>query len=111
MSLNPHENGNIRCLSVRDGIIPKKNDAFSLALTGHEKDSHSYANPRTPEHSNIGSYEKGGKLANGSWYLYKVGTPEQLWSEIFATRLLSTKGVNVVKYWMRGLNPLHLNKK
>ena len=81
-------------------VCLKKNDAFEVALTGQEKDSHSYADPRTPEHSNIGSYEKGWKLVNGSWHLYKAGTPEQLWSEIFATRLLSTKGVNVVKYWL-----------
>ena len=85
-----------------DQVCLKKNDAFEVALTGREKDSHSYADHRTPEHSNIGSYEKGWKLTNGFWYLYKVGTPEQLWSEIFSTRLLSAKGVNVVKYWLDG---------
>ena len=79
-------------------VCLKKNDAFEVALTG--KEHNSFDDPRTPEHSNIGSYEKGWKLVDGSWYLYKVGTPEQLWSEIFATRLLAHKGVNVAKYWL-----------
>ena len=83
-------------------ICLKKNDAFEVALTGREKDVSVFDDPRTPEHSNIGSYEKGWKPANGSWQLYKVGTPEQLWSEIFATRLLALKGVNVVRYWLDG---------
>jgi len=81
-------------------ICLTKNDAFKVALTGREQDSSVFDDPKTPEHSNIGSYEKGWKISNGSWYLYKVGTSEQLWSEIFATRLLATKGVNVVKYWL-----------
>ena len=76
----------------------KENDAFEVVLTGRGKDY--FADPRTPEHSNIGSYEKGWKLIDGSWHLYKVGTPAQLWSEIFATRLLALKGVNVVRYWL-----------
>jgi len=81
-------------------VCLKKNDAFKAALTGREQDPSVFDDPKTPEHSNIGSYEKGWKIEDGSWYLYKVGTPEQLWSEIFATCLLATKGVNVVKYWL-----------
>ena len=81
-------------------ICLKKNDAFGVALTGRAEETNVFDNPQTPEHSNIGSYEKGWKPSNGSWYLYKVGTPEQVWSEIFATRLLATKEVNVVKYWL-----------
>jgi len=83
-------------------VCLRKNDAFEVALTGREKEGGVFNDPRTPEHSNIGSYEKGWKLSNDTWYLYKVGTPEQLWSEIFATRLLAAKGVNVVKYWLDG---------
>ena len=57
----------------------------------------------SPEHSNIGSYEKGWKLTEGKWYLYKQGTPEELWSEIFSTALLRLyMGDKVVKYWRNG---------
>ena len=83
-------------------VCLRKNDVFEVALTGRGKDANVFNDPRTPEHSNIGSYEKGWKLSNDIWYLYKVGNPEQLWSEIFATRLLAAKGVNVVKYWLDG---------
>jgi len=85
-----------------DRVCLKKNDVFEVALTGREKGVGVFDDPKTPEHSNIGSYEKGWKPANGSWHLYKAGTPEQLWSEIFATGLLALKGVNVVKYWLEG---------
>ena len=77
-----------------------KNHAFEVALTGKSWDPSAFTDPRTPEHSNIGSYEKGWKWAAGRWQLYKAGTPAQLWSEIFATRLLASKGVNVVHYWL-----------
>lgn len=59
---------------------------------------------KSPEHSNIGSYEKGWKpAADGKWYLYKQGTTEEIWSEIFSSELLRIYlGDKVVKYWKDG---------
>lgn len=41
----------------------------------------------TPELTTNGSYEKGWKLIDGEWYLYKVGTKEEIFSELFYSRL------------------------
>ena len=59
---------------------------------------------KSPEHSNIGSYEKGWKLEDDEkWYLYKQGTIEEIWSEIFSSRLLRIYlGDRVAKYWKEG---------
>ena len=56
---------------------------------------------KSPEHSNIGSFEKGWRLIKGEWYLYKQGKHEELWSELFSTELLRLYlGDRVVKYWL-----------
>jgi len=60
---------------------------------------------KSPEHSNIGSYEKGWKLkennSNRKWELYKQGDTEEIWSEMFSTELLRLYlGNQVVKYWL-----------
>ena len=56
---------------------------------------------KSPEHSNIGSYEKGWRFQqNRKWQLYKQGSIEEIWSEIFSTMLLRLYlGDMVVKYW------------
>ena len=55
---------------------------------------------KSPEHSNIGSYEKGWRLMeDGKWCLYKQGTVEEIWSEIFSSELLRLYlGDRIVRY-------------
>ena len=75
---------------------------FKIALTGKNH----FANPaifqqvQSPEHSNTGSFEKGWKLAGGKWQLWKAGSAEAVWSEVFYSNLanLIIPGC-AVKYW------------
>ena len=41
----------------------------------------------SPELTTNGSYEKGWKNENGEWWLYKVGSKEEIYSEMFYSRL------------------------
>ena len=53
----------------------------------------------TPEITNIGSFNKGWKLVDGSWVLYKSGKPLELFSELFASKLALKLGFNAVEYF------------
>lgn len=53
----------------------------------------------TPELTNIGSYEKCWKLREGRWVMYKRGTPEERFSEIFTARLGQLLGFSMAEYW------------
>ena len=55
---------------------------------------------KSPEHSNIGSFEKGWRLTDdGKWHLYKQGSQEEIWSELFSSELIRIYlGNKVVKY-------------
>lgn len=55
-------------------------------------------NSRTPELTNIGSYEKCWKLENGNWYLYKKGTKEAVFSELFISKLGQALGFDMAYY-------------
>ena len=67
------------------------NDYFSnLALTGNYDSFNRVANSknsRTPELTNIGSFEKCWKLKNGTWWMYKTANHEELFSELFICKL------------------------
>lgn len=67
------------------------NDYFSnLALTGNYDSFNKAANSknsRTPELTNIGSFEKCWKIKNGTWWMYKTANHEELFSELFIYRL------------------------
>lgn len=52
----------------------------------------------TPELTTPGSYEKGWKNENGKWFLYKVGTPNEIFSELFYSRLLERLNVPTAHY-------------
>ena len=58
----------------------------NLALTG---DVNSFDQPpsRTPELTNIGSFEKCWRRREGEWWMVKAGKPEELFSELLAYRL------------------------
>lgn len=78
------------------------NDYFSnLALTGSYDSFNKAANSkhtRTPELTNIGSYEKCWKLIDGEWWLYKKANHEELFSELFIYRLGKALGFNMAEY-------------
>ena len=53
---------------------------------------------KTPELTNIGSYEKCWKLENGQWWMYKHGSKEEIFSELFIYNLGKELGFRMAKY-------------
>ncbi len=78
------------------------NDYFSnLALTGSYDSFNKAANSkhtRTPELTNIGSYEKCWKLVGGNWWMYKKANHEEMFSELFIYKLGVVLGFNMAEY-------------
>jgi len=78
------------------------NDYFSnLALTGNYDSFNRVANSKiskTPELTNIGSFEKCWKLKNGQWWLYKKANHDELFSELFIYKLGVELGFKMVEY-------------
>lgn len=78
------------------------NDYFSnLALTGSYDSFNRAANSkrtRTPELTNIGSYEKCWKLVDGNWWMYKKANHEEMFSELFIYKLGVILGFNMAEY-------------
>ena len=72
-----------------------------LALRG-DPDSFSQAPSRTPELTNIGSFEKCWKLINGEWWLYKNGNQQEYFSELFICKLSEKLGLQAAHYEMDG---------
>ena len=63
----------------------------------------------TPEITTTGSFEKGWKLINGHWWLYKNGTKEQIFSELFCYHFAKLMGLDTAVYeyddgYIRSLN-------
>lgn len=75
------------------------NDFAELALRG---DPNSFqkgnASSRTPELTNIGSFEKCWKKENGSWWLYKNGNDAEQFSELFVYNLGKLMGLPMAHY-------------
>ncbi|MCL2170307.1 MAG: hypothetical protein FWB74_09840 [Defluviitaleaceae bacterium] len=60
-----------------------------------------YKSRKSPEHTNIGSFEKGWKnVAPNKWQLWKSGDNSAVWSEVFYSNLANEIFPNIaVKYW------------
>ena len=74
------------------------NDFYSdLALKGELE-----FYPKSPKHSpqitTIGSFEKCWKKIGDDWWLYKKGTKEQIFSEIFCSLLAKTMNIETAEY-------------
>ncbi len=58
--------------------------------------------PKFPKHSPqltlTGSYEKCWKLIQGEWYLYKQGTQDEIFSELFCSRLAKVLNIPTADY-------------
>ena len=56
----------------------------------------------SPELTTNGSYEKGWKNENGKWWLYKVGSNEEIYSEMFYSRLFEELKLPTAHYEIDG---------
>lgn len=78
------------------------NDYFAnLALTGNYDSFNRVANSKTsktPELTNIGSFEKCWKLKNGEWWMHKKANHDEMFSELFIYRLGKELGFNMAEY-------------
>lgn len=83
-------------LTYKD-ILFKRNPFADLALYGDINAFDLEPTP-TPELTNIGSYEKCWKFKRGQWYMYKKGTEQELFSEMFAYKLGTLLKFNMAKY-------------
>ena len=77
----------------------KENYFDSLALRG-DPNGFSHKPSRTPELTNIGSYEKCWRLIDGAWWMYKSGNPNEYFSELFICRLGERLGFEMAHYEM-----------
>ena len=62
-------------------------------------------NSRTPELTNIGSFEKCWRLENGQWWLYKLGNQLEVFSELFIHELGTLMGFSMAycEAWDKGI--------
>lgn len=79
----------------------KENYFDMLALRG-DPDSFSRRPSRTPELTNIGSFEKCWKLIDGQWWMYKSGNSQEYFSELFICRLGEKLGLSMAHYEIDG---------
>ena len=77
-------------------------DYFSnLALKGNYDSFNRAANSKrskTPELTNVGSFEKCWKLRDGKWWIYKRATHNEMFSELFVYELGKLLGMNMAVY-------------
>ena len=78
----------------------KRDDYFNLALQGEECNCGFF---RTPELTNIGSFEKYWKLIDDKWWLYKCGNKLELFSEPFISRLGKKLGFDMADLNLMGI--------
>ena len=75
-----------------------KNNYFDkLALRG-DPDSFNQPYSRTPELTNIGSFEKCWRLENGKWWMVKQGNELERFSELFICKLGMALGFPMAEY-------------
>ncbi len=78
------------------------NDYFSrLALKGTYDSFNHAANSKhtkTPELTNIGSFEKCWRLIDGKWWMYKIANHNEQFSELFTYELGKSIGMNMAIY-------------
>jgi len=77
-------------------------DYFSnLALKGSYDSFNRAANSKrskTPELTNVGSFEKCWKLRDGKWWMYKKANHDEMFSELFVCELGQRLGFNMAHY-------------
>jgi hypothetical protein len=88
--------------ALKHADIAFKNDIYMKAALQGDPDVFSLPEETSPEITNIGSFDKGWQLRGGVWYLYKAGSPPEIFSELFSSRLAKALGVNTVDYFVDG---------
>lgn len=83
-------------LSYKD-VCFTENQFDKLALSG-DPNSFNLPTSRTPELTNVGSYEKCWRLIDGRWWIYKTASDFELFSEIFISRLGNAMGFSMAQY-------------
>ncbi len=87
-------------LSYKD--VQFDDDYFSnLALKGNYDSFNRAANSRrskTPELTNVGSFEKCWKIRDGKWWMYKKATHDEMFSELFVYHLGVELGMKMAVY-------------
>lgn len=86
-----------------DDVRFTENPYADLALTGNflaynDERLTQISGTRTPELTNIGSFEKAWKLEGGVWYLYKQGNPNERFSELVTCKLGKLLGFGMAEY-------------
>jgi hypothetical protein len=79
-----------------------KSDKYMKAALIGDPDIFSLEKETTPEIANIGSFNKGWKLRNNKWFLYKTGTKLEIFSELFTSKLAIELNLNAVAYYIDG---------
>ncbi len=79
----------------------KENYFDTLALRG-DPGGFSHKPSRTPELTNIGSFEKCWRLIDGEWWMYKSGNQNEYFSELFIGVLGERLGLDIAHYEMDG---------
>ena len=78
------------------------NDYFaSLALKGNYDSFNKAASrghTKSPELTNVGSFEKCWKLKDGKWWMHKKATLTEMFSELFVYELGTALGMNMARY-------------
>lgn len=87
------------------GDVRFSDDYFAmLALKGSYDSFNRAANSgrrKTPELTNVGSFEKCWRLRDGKWWMYKKATHAEMFSELFVYELGKALGMNMALY-LRG---------
>lgn len=87
-------------LSYAD-VLFRENYFDNLALYG-DPDGFSQKPSKTPELTNIGSFEKCWRLIDGEWWMYKSGNENEYFSELFICRLGESLGFPMAHYELDG---------
>lgn len=79
----------------------KENFFDTLALCG-DLNALNQESSRTPELTNTGSFEKCWKLIDGDWWMYKAGSQDAYFSELFICEFSKKMGFNTAVYELDG---------
>lgn len=93
------ESGSTLCY---EDVKFKTNIFDKLALYG-DPDSFNFESDSTPELTNIGSYEKCWRMSDGKWWLYKQGSDNEKFSELFISLLGKKMGFSMAHYETDGI--------
>ncbi len=80
-----------------EDIIFKEDNYFDTSLKG-DTTVFFHKSKLTPEITTTGSFEKGWKLINNHWWLYKVGNQKQIFSELFCYEFAKLINLKTAKY-------------